>query len=151
MFPHQYPTTISTLNSIFQTSMVLSIETKMENMKNMWFETQQNFKLLTTSGYPWRKFVEKSPMKTYMVKRAFIFFIFYFYVFIFKILYNKNKVFMWHWNILGQVRLISGPRFCHLGGCRIGLAETDNGLEWTDSDRHTDGPSELIYRIGGLE
>ncbi len=52
MFPHQYPTTISTLNSIFQTSMVLSIETKMENMKNMWFETQQNFKLLTISGYP---------------------------------------------------------------------------------------------------
>jgi len=28
-----------------------------------------------------RKFVEKSPMKTYMVKQVFIFFIFYFYVF----------------------------------------------------------------------
>jgi hypothetical protein len=37
--------------------------------------------IIMTSGYPWRKFVEKSPMKTYMVKRAFIFFMFYFYVF----------------------------------------------------------------------
>jgi hypothetical protein len=54
-------------------------------------------------------------MKTYMVKQAFIFFIFYFYVFSVFILYNKNKVFMWCWNISGQVRLISGPRFCHLG------------------------------------
>ncbi len=53
----------------------------------------------------------------------------------------------WLWNISGQVRLISGPRFCHLGGCRIGLAETDNGSEWTGSDRLTDRPSELIYRI----
>jgi hypothetical protein len=52
-----------------------------------------------TSGYPWRKFVEKSPMKTYMVKRAFIFFIFYFYVFSVFILYNKNKVFIFHFHI----------------------------------------------------
>ncbi len=57
----------------------------------------------------------------------------------------------WLWNISGQVRLISGPRFCHLGGCRIGLAETDNGSEWTGSDRHTDRPSELIYRIWTLQ
>jgi hypothetical protein len=53
----------------------------------------------------------------------------------------------WCWNISGQVRLISGPRFCHLGGCRIGLAETVNGSKWTGSNRHTDRPSELIYRI----
>jgi hypothetical protein len=25
-----------------------------------------------------------------------------------------------------------------MGGCRIGLAETNNGSEWTGSDRHTD-------------
>ncbi len=49
MFPHQYPTTFFILNSIFQTSIILSVETKMENMKNMWFETQYNFKLLTIS------------------------------------------------------------------------------------------------------
>ncbi len=53
----------------------------------------------------------------------------------------------WRWNILGQVWLILGPRLCHLGGCRIDLAETVNGLEWTGSDRHTDRPSELIYKI----
>jgi hypothetical protein len=59
---------------------------------------------------------------------------------------------MWCWNISGHVRLILGPRFCHLGGCRIGLAEIDNGLEWTGSDRHTNKPSELIYRSsGGLQ
>jgi hypothetical protein len=44
----------------------------------------------------------------------------------------------WRWNISGQVRLISGPRFRHLGGCRIDLAETVNGSEWIGSDRHTD-------------
>ncbi len=49
MFLLQYPTTFFTLNSIFQTSIILSVETKMENMKNMWFETQYNFKLLTIS------------------------------------------------------------------------------------------------------
>jgi hypothetical protein len=45
------------------------------------------------------------------------------------------------------VWLISGPRFCHLGGCKIGLVETDNGSVWTSLDRHIDRPSELIYRI----
>jgi len=44
----------------------------------------------------------------------------------------------WHWNISGQVRLISGPHFRHLGGCKIDLAETINGSKWTGSDRHTD-------------
>jgi hypothetical protein len=63
-------------------------------------------------------------------------YLFYFYVFFVFILYNKNKVFMWRWNISGQVRLISGSRFCHLEGCRIGLTETDNGSEWTGSDTH---------------
>jgi len=53
----------------------------------------------------------------------------------------------WRWNILSQVRLISKPRFYHLEGCRIGLAETVNESEWIRSDRHTDRPSELIYRI----
>jgi hypothetical protein len=37
--------------------------------------------------------------------------------------------------------------FLSSGGCRIGLAETVNELEWTGSDRHTDRPSELIYKI----
>jgi hypothetical protein len=55
----------------------------------------------------------------------------------------------WRWNISGQVRLILGPRFCHLGGYIIGLAKTNIGLEWTGSDRHIDRPSELIYRITG--
>jgi hypothetical protein len=45
------------------------------------------------------------------------------------------------------VQLISGPHFYHLGGCRTSLAETDNKSEWTSSDRHTDRPNELIYRI----
>jgi len=53
----------------------------------------------------------------------------------------------WRWNISDQVRLILRPRFCHLGGCKIGLVETVNGSEWIGSDRHTDRPSELIYRI----
>jgi hypothetical protein len=53
----------------------------------------------------------------------------------------------WHWNILGQVRLILKPRFCHLGGCRTDLVETVNMSEWTGSDRQTNRPSELIYKI----
>jgi hypothetical protein len=50
----------------------------------------------------WWKFVEKSPMKTYMVKRAFIFYILYFYVFI-KLVrrclskYNSNIGPNWEW------------------------------------------------------
>jgi hypothetical protein len=49
-------------------------------------------------------------MKTYMVKRAFIFFIFYFYVFSVFILYNKNKVFIFHWGVAESAsqRLITG-------------------------------------------
>jgi hypothetical protein len=38
-------------------------------------------------------------MKTYMVKRAFLFFIFYFNVYSVFILYNKNKVFIFHFYI----------------------------------------------------
>jgi len=57
----------------------------------------------------------------------------------------------WRWNISSQVRLISRPHFSHLGGCKIGLAETVNGSEWTGSNKHTDRPSELIYRIYILE
>ncbi len=38
IFP-QYPTTIYTQNSMFQTFIVLSVK-KMENMKNLWFEIQ---------------------------------------------------------------------------------------------------------------
>jgi hypothetical protein len=47
LFPHQYPTIDFTQNSISQTFVVLSVKTKIENEKNLWFETQQNYKLLT--------------------------------------------------------------------------------------------------------
>jgi hypothetical protein len=36
-----------------------------------------------------------------------------------------------------------GTSFLSLGGCKIGLAETVNGSEWTGSNKHTDKPSEL--------
>jgi hypothetical protein len=42
------------------------------------------------------------------------------------------------------------PRPAPGQGCRIGLAETVNGSEWTGSERHTDRRSELIYKIINL-
>ncbi len=40
-----------------------------------------------------------------------------------------------------------GTSFLSSFGCRINLAKTVNGSEWTGSDKHTDRPSELIYKI----
>ncbi len=44
-------------------------------------------------------------------------------------------------------RLISEPCFCQLEEYRVDFAKIVNGSEWTSSDRHTDKPNELIYRI----
>jgi len=40
LFLHQYPPIPCTQNSMFQTFVVLSVKTKMESMKKLWFEIQ---------------------------------------------------------------------------------------------------------------
>ncbi len=56
---------------------------------------------ICTSGYPWPLDTVKSPVSLNLVLETFIFFIFYFYVFsvFIIILYNKNKVFLFHFCI----------------------------------------------------
>ncbi len=49
LFPHQYPTTIYIQNSMSQTSILLNVKNKMENIKKLWSEIQEDFKLFIVS------------------------------------------------------------------------------------------------------